>query len=91
MIMSGKPVVKFSMDGAARRKAEQEEKILLDYQNDMYASEQKGIELGKQEGIELGKQEGKTETAKCLLGMGLTVDQIVQATGLSEDQIKSLE
>jgi predicted transposase/invertase (TIGR01784 family) len=81
--MATKTLVTFSMDGAARRKAELEEKIILDYQNDMYASEQKG----KQEGIELGQK----DLVRNLLRVGTDINQIAQATGWTVDQIKELQ
>ncbi|CAO5683363.1 MAG: hypothetical protein HEEMFOPI_01954 [Holosporales bacterium] len=53
-----------------------------------------GIEKGLQEGIEKGLQEGERkkaiETAKNLKSMGLTLEQIAAATGLSLDDLKVL-
>ena len=49
--------------------------------------EKKGHAKGKLE----GRLEGKLETARNLLAMGLTVDQIVQATGLSASDVAKLQ
>ena len=53
-----------------------------------------GIEKGEKIGIEKGKAEGeknaKIETAKNLLKIGLSVEQIVQATGLSIEEVSNL-
>ena len=65
-----------------------------------------GLELGRAEGLELGKAQGlaeglaegraegmalaHVEIAKNMLAMGLDVDTISKATGLSVDQINSL-
>ncbi len=45
---------------------------------------------GKLEGILEGKLEGKLEVAKKLIVLGLEFEKIVEATGLSEDEIKKL-
>ena len=37
-----------------------------------------------------GKAEGKTEVAKNLLDMGVEISKVAQATGLSEEEVKSL-
>ena len=56
---------------------------------------QQGKEEGLAEGLEKGKEEGehnaKIETAKNLLSMGLSVDQISKATGLSIKDINALQ
>ncbi|CAO5681537.1 MAG: hypothetical protein HEEMFOPI_01524 [Holosporales bacterium] len=45
---------------------------------------------GKLEGLAEGKLEGKLETAKNLKSMGLSLDQIEKATGLSLEDLKTL-
>ena len=64
---------------------------------------QEGIKEGRQEGIKEGRQEGikegiaqgsyqtKLETAKNLLDIGLSVENISKATGLSCDEIEKLK
>ena len=53
-----------------------------------------GIRMGRIEGIRAGKKEGmlmeKQETARRLLSMNLSVEDIAKATGLSADMIKEL-
>jgi predicted transposase/invertase (TIGR01784 family) len=59
---------------------------------------EQGLELGRQEGREEGRAEGRAEglyqksieTAQNLIKMGLSDEQIAQATGLSIEQIKNL-
>jgi predicted transposase/invertase (TIGR01784 family) len=51
---------------------------------------QEGIQQGIQQGIQRGIQEGKIETARKLRSMGLSIDQIAQATGLSQEDIGKL-
>ena len=69
------------------------ERTLLD---DRY---QKGKEEGRAEGKEEGRAEGRAEgmsqrsleIARNLLSLGLPVDQITQATGLTEEEIEELK
>ena len=49
-------------------------------------AEQKGIQQGMQQGI----QKGKFEIARNLIEMGLPMDQIAAATGLSQTEIENL-
>ena len=51
----------------------------------------KGRAEGKVEGKVEGKAEGKAEVARNLLAMGMSWSQIMQATGLTEDQLKQLQ
>ena len=66
-------------------------------------SYQKGKEEGKEEGRAEGKEEGRAEgraegmsqrsleIARNLLSLGLPIDQITQATGLTEEEIELLK
>ena len=49
-----------------------------------------GMEKGIEKGIEKGKLEEKKEVARNLLGLGVEVDKIIKATGLTEEDIKKL-
>lgn len=50
-----------------------------------------GREEGQKEGIEKGRQQAKIETAKKLLAMGLSKEQIAEATGLSSNAIQRIK
>ncbi len=52
--------------------------------------EQQGIKKGRREGIRLGEQKAKQEVARSLLKMGLPVQAIIEATGLSERALAEL-
>ena len=58
------------------------------------AGEERGISIGRNEGISIGLSQGvqqaKLETAKNLLSIGLSQNQIAQVTGLSVEEIKKL-
>ena len=46
---------------------------------------------GKAEGLAEGKAEEKTATAKRLLSMGLSVEDIAKATSLSIEQVEKIK
>ncbi|MFR7808587.1 MAG: hypothetical protein ACLU4N_04515 [Butyricimonas faecihominis] len=50
-----------------------------------------GIKEGKIEGMKEGERKGKLEVARSLKQMGLSVESIAVATGLSVDDIEYLE
>ena len=49
-----------------------------------------GIAEGKAIGLTKGKAEEKTATAKRLLSMGLSVEDIAKATSLSVEQVEAI-
>ena len=54
-------------------------------------SYQKGKEEGKEEGRAEGMSQRSLEIARNLLSLGLSIDQITQATGLTEEEIELLK
>ena len=51
---------------------------------------EEGREEGLEEGMEIGHDRANASTARALLGMGMKVEDIARATGLSEENILSL-
>ena len=51
---------------------------------------QSSYELGVEHGMEQGSKQEKIEIAKKLKELNLSIDKIVKATGLSEEEIKNL-
>ncbi|ELJ4826435.1 Rpn family recombination-promoting nuclease/putative transposase [Salmonella enterica] len=49
-----------------------------------------GIQLGEERGIEKGRNEGKLEVARSLLKMGMPHASVLEATGLTEDDLAQL-
>ncbi|MBP3921199.1 MAG: hypothetical protein J6D28_06515, partial [Bacilli bacterium] len=49
-------------------------------------TKEEGIELGKKEGIELGK----LETAKNLMNLNVPINIIMDATGLTKEELENL-
>ena len=64
------------------------------YDNPAYRDIKNSIDTAKEEGRKEGREEGvakeKLATAKRLLGMGLTQEQIAKGTGLSIEEIERL-
>ena len=65
-----------------------------DYDTDIAVQRQEayedGMEQGISQGIQQGSQQAKIETAKNLLSMALSIENIAKATGLSVEEIKSI-
>ena len=67
--------------------------------NQLYYAKEEGLaegrEEGREEGLTEGREEGKTEErleiAKKMSEMGLSVEQITEATGLSEEEVLKLK
>ena len=74
-------------------------KAVDDYYSGLYGSyiegEEKGMAKGIAKGMAKGRAEGELskglEIARNLLAMGMSWTQIIQATGLTEDQLKQLQ
>ena len=60
------------------------------YDNPAYRDIKNSIDTAKQEGREEGVANEKLATAKRLLGMGLTQEQVAKGTGLSIKEIEKL-
>ncbi len=54
------------------------------------AYEQIGLKKGREEGRAEGMEQGKMEVARQMKKMGLSIAQIVQASGLPEEVVKGL-
>lgn len=65
-----------------------------DIKNSIDTAKEEGREEGRKEGRKEGREEGvakeKLATAKRLLGMGLTQEQVAKGTGLSIEEIERL-
>ena len=84
------PDVRF-LSSEEQEKYDESIKAVDDYYSGLYGSyvegEEKGIAKGRAEG-ELSKG---LEVARNLLAMGISWSQIMQATGLTEEQLKQLQ
>ena len=97
----------YSKDKEEMLRYEAAERAEMDFVSAISSAELRGKEIGKAEGraegltegIAKGRTEGKAEgkkiqaleTAKTLLEMGLSIQQIIKATGLCESEIMQLK
>ena len=79
-----------SQDKQKRLEYEARQKAILDYNQFMYEAEQRGKEQGEKIGREQGEKEKGIQIAKNLLSLGLDVNTIMTATGLSLQDIEVL-
>ena len=98
------PVFRMLAEIGDLRKLTPEERELYDedikVMRDLYATQkweeekrmeiEKGRAEGREQGRAEGRAEGKLEIAKNLLAMGIPMDKVVQASGLTEEQISAL-
>ena len=70
-----------------QREYEASKKAYRDIKNSVDTAKREGIA----EGMEKGMKQRSLEIARNLLSLGLPVDQITQATGLTEEEIKQLK
>lgn len=85
-------------DEEERRLAELREKAIRDEKANLKGAKEEGIKEGIKEGkkegikegLKKGIQEGIKETAKKLKEINMNIEMIVQATGLSEEEIEKL-
>ena len=73
----------------ATQKWEEEQKR-MEIEKGRAEGKEQGRAEGRAEGREQGRAEVKLEIAKNLLAMGIPMDKVVQASGLTEKQISAL-
>ncbi|NME71949.1 Rpn family recombination-promoting nuclease/putative transposase [Flammeovirga aprica] len=74
-------------------------KYYRDLHNSLDTAKEEGIEIGREEGLEIGREEGieigekrkAIETARNLLKLNLTLEQIAESTGLSIEEVKKIK
>ena len=81
---------KFTADPELRYIYEARLKARLDRNSMMGEARDDGLAEGEEIGIEKGKVEGKMETARNLKLIGVAIDSIVQATGLTKEVVEGL-
>ena len=90
----------FLSDYLNRKSTEVQNMLLAEYDYDTDIAVQRreafddGISIGRKEGISIGLSQGayqaKLETAKKLINLGLSRDQIASVTGLSVEEIEKI-
>ena len=61
-----------------------------DYDTDIAVQREESLRIGIQKGFSDGAYQTKLETAKNLIDIGLSVENIAKATGLSCEEIEKL-
>ena len=84
------PDVRF-LSSEEREKYDESIKAVDDYYSGLYGSYVEGEEKGMAKGIAKGMAKEKIDTAYRLLSMGMSWSQIMQATGLTEEELKPLQ
>ena len=102
MLSQGNPVMAkankvmdiFYMDEQERKRYEAAWEYESDRLSMISESEQKGLERGKSlglaEGEARGSRQAKLETAKILKQFGDSIQKIMQATGLSKEEVEAI-
>jgi len=80
-----------SQDEKTRMLYDAREKAKWDEQSRLRGAKEEGIAQGKKEGITLGKKEGMRESAINGLKNGITIEVIMQMTGLAFEEIEGLK
>ncbi len=92
--MSSDPDIRAEYSQAMREKSDR----TANYNAGKEEGLEEGIEIGREEGIEIGVERGmkegernaKIETAKNFLAMGLSIEQVMQGTGLTKEDIEAI-
>lgn len=94
MVNAGEAPAPEFMRALAERLPQHEDELMTIAQQLEQKGIDKGIQLGEQRGIEKGrhegKLEGKLEVARSLLKMGMPIESVQEATGLSEDDLAQI-
>ena len=62
-----------------------------DYDTDIAVQRAEAGRIAFAQGISQGSYQTKIETAKNLLGLGLSIENIAQATGLSKQKVEEIK
>ena len=77
--------------GVQRNKLEVAKKLLDLYIMDQQAIQQYGYEQGIEQGIQQGVKQTKLDIAKKLLSKNMPIENIVELTGLTKEEIEKLK
>ncbi|AIN92962.1 hypothetical protein JO40_01520 [Treponema putidum] len=61
-----------------------------DYDTDIAVQREESLRIGIQQGFADGSYQTKLETAKNLIGLRLSIEDIAQATGLSKEEVEAI-
>ena len=81
----------YETDIAVQRAEEREIAFAEGISQGISQGRSEGLVQGRSEGIAQGSYQTKLETAKNLLGLGLSIENIAQATGLSRTEVEAIK
>ena len=80
----------YAMDNQERKAYEAHLEAIVVHNDVINTAKREGRWEGREEGLAEGMEKGKIEMAKNLKSLGVDVKTIMQASGLTEDQIEQL-
>ena len=80
----------YETDIAVQRAEEREIAFAQGISQGISQGKSEGLVQGRSEGIAQGSYQTKIETAKNLLGLGLSIENIAQATGLTQAEVEAI-
>ena len=80
-----------SQDERERRLTELREKYRMDQHAIMLAGYDKGLKEGIEQGLEKGIEQNKKEILEKLLKTNLSIEQIIEITGFTAEEIEKLK
>lgn len=98
IVNAGEATAPEFMRALAERLPQHEDELMTIAQQLEQIGVEKGIKIGEEKGIKLGRQEGRTEgerkaalkIARSLLKMGMPHESVLEATDLTEDDLKGI-
>ena len=81
----------YETDIAVQRAEERELAFTQGISQGISQGRSEGLVQGRSEGIAQGSYQTKLETAKNLLDLGLSIENIAQATGLSQAEVEAIK
>jgi len=84
-------LMELSNDERTRMLYESRQKMEWDNQAREQDARQEGMQAGIQEGIKEGIKEGILSVAKNLIGINMPLDRIIEATGLTREEVEGLQ
>jgi predicted transposase/invertase (TIGR01784 family) len=92
--MANEVLTHISKDNHERAKFRSRQKFIADLEHNLIVSRQEGIAIGEAKGIAIGKTEGiaigRLEAARAMLKKGYSIQDIIDITQLSFEEIDDL-
>ena len=88
--MASEAIINITQEDREWARQLSEEKYVLDMQSMRVTAKREGRKEGREVGLVEGRAEGLKEAAKKLKAHGVSIEIIIQSTGLSNEEIASL-